>query len=275
MLIAQLSDTHLKAGDNEEPRWGSRENDLRACVSDIMGLEEPVDCVLHTGDMAQFGLPGDYALVSDIIEPFSLNFLPVPGNRDDRSSLASQFLGDRMPRQQSFIIYAVDEFPVRLIGFDTLSTQTMMGDLDEPRLAALDEILAAEGSKPTALFMHHPPFDVPGAEGRYRFPYDRPEAADAFWKVIGRHPNVVRLFCGHSHRLTETTVNGVVCSTMPSVATDVHVGDLPNKAVGKTLYMLHRFDEPSNTFESSLRIVQGEKTPAKPSIPNFPQDIRP
>ena len=275
MLIAQLSDTHLKAGDDEESRWGSRENDLRACVADIMELEEPVDCVLHTGDMAQFGRPEDYALVSDIVEPFALKFFPVPGNRDHRSGLVSEFLGDRMPRHQPFIIYAVDEFPVRLIGFDTLSAETMMGDLDEPMLAALDEILVAEGSKPTALFMHHPPFDVPGAEGRYKFQYDRSEAADAFWKVIGRHPNVVRLFCGHAHRLTQTTVNGVVCSTMPSVATDVHVGELPSEAIGKTLYMLHRFDERSNTFESSLRIVQGENLSVKSSIPGFSQEIRP
>lgn len=259
MIIAQLSDTHLKTDDDEDPCWGSRENNLRACVADIMELEEPVDCVLHTGDMAQFGRPEDYALVSDIVEPFGSIFFPVPGNRDRRSGLASEFLDGRMPRQQPYIIYAVDDFPVRLIGFDTLSAKTMMGDLDEPRLGALDKLLAADGSKPTALFMHHPPFDVPGAEGRYKFPYDRPEAADAFWKVIGHHPNVVRLFCGHSHRLAETTVNGVVCSTMPSVATDKHVGKLPNEAIGKTLYMLHRFDERSNTFESSLRIAQGEK----------------
>ncbi|MBC8337416.1 MAG: metallophosphoesterase [Alphaproteobacteria bacterium] len=275
MLVAQLSDTHLKAGDDGDPCWGSRENDLRACVADIMELEGPVDCVLHTGDIAQFGRQEDYTLVSDVVEPLASNFFPVPGNRDHRSGLASKFLGSRMPRQQPFIIYAVDEFPVRLIGFDTLSAETMMGDLDEPRLAALDEILAVEGSKPTALFMHHPPFDVPGAEGCYKFQYDRPEAVDAFWQVLGRHPNVVRLFCGHAHRLTETTVNGVVCSTMPSVATDKHVGELPNEAIGKTLYMLHRFDERSNTFESSLRIVQGEKPSVKLSVSNFPQDIRP
>ena len=275
MLIAQLSDTHLKTGDDEDPRWGSREKDLRACVADIKELEEPVDCVLHTGDMAQLGRPEDYALVSNIVEPFASIFLPVPGNRDSRSGLAAKFLGDRMPRQQPFIIYAVDEFPVRLIGFDTLSPKTMMGDFDEPRFAALDEMLAAEGSKPTALFMHHPPFDVPGAEGRYRFPYDRSEAAVAFWKVIGRHPNVVRLFCGHAHRLVETTVNGVVCSIMPSVALDLHVGELPNEAIGNPLYMLHRFDERSNTFESSLRIVPGEKLSVKPSNPDFSQDIRP
>jgi len=275
MIIAQLSDTHLKAGDDEDPHWGYRENDLRACVADIMELEEPVDCVLHTGDMAQLGRQDDYALIREIVEPFASIFFPVPGNRDSRSDLVAKFLRRRVPRQQPFIIYAVDEFPVRLIGLDTLSAETMMGELDEPRLAALDEILAVEGSKPTAIFMHHPPFNVPGADDRYKFPFERSEAADSFWKVIGRHPNVVRLFCGHAHRLAETTVNGVVCSTMPSVATDKHVGELPNEAIGKTLYMLHRFDERSNAFECSLRIVRGEKSSAKPSIPHFSQGIRP
>ena len=260
-----------------DPRWGPRENDLRACVADIMELEEPVDCVLHTGDMAHFGRPEDYALISEIVEPLASIFFPVPGNRDRRSCLASEFLEGYMPRQQPFILYAVDKFSVRLIGFDTLSAsaETMLGDIDETRLAALDEMLAAESSKPTAIFMHHSPFDVPGAEGAYRFQYERREAANAFWEVVGRHPNVVRLFCGHSHRLAETTVNGVVCSTMPSVATNLHVGELPNEAVGKTLYMLHLFDEHSNTFESSLRIVQGEKPSVTPSVPNFSEDIRP
>ena len=261
MLIAQLSDTHLKAGDDLEsrrdPRWGPRENNLRTCVADIMELEEPVDCVLHTGDMTHFGRPEDYALVAEIVEPLASTFFPVPGNRDRRACLASEFLEDRLPRQQSFVLYAVEEFSVRLIGVDTLSASegSMKGDLDEARLAALDQILAAEGSKPTALFMHHSPFNVPGAEASYSFQYERREAADAFWEIIGRHPNVIRLFCGHAHRLAETAVNGVLCSTMPSVATNLHVGELPNEAVGKTLYMLHHFDERSNTFESSLRIV--------------------
>ena len=265
MLIAQLSDTHLKAEDDSEscrdPRWdtlwGPRENDLRACVADIMELAEPVDCVLHTGDMVHFGRPEDYALLSEIIEPLAPAFFPVPGNRDRISCLAAEFLEDSMPRQQPFVLYAVDDFSVRLIGFDTLSAteESMVGDLDEPRLAALDEILAAEGSKPTALFMHHSPFNVPGADGPYSFQYERHEAVDAFWEIVGRHPNIVRLFCGHAHRLTETTINGVVCSTMPSVATNLHVGELPSEAVGKTLYVLHHFDERLNMFESSLRVV--------------------
>ena len=263
MLIAQLSDTHLKAGDDEDPRWGPRENNLRACVADIMELEEPVDCVLHTGDMAHFGRPEDYALASEITEPLAPTFFPVPGNRDRSSCLASEFLEDRVPRQQPFVLYALEEFSLRLIGFDTLSASedSMMGDFDEPRLAALDEILADEGSKPTALFMHHPPFNVPGADESYKFQYERREIVDAFWEIISRHPNVIRLFSGHAHRLAETTVNSVVCSTMPSVASNLHVGELPNEAVGKTLYMLHHFDERSNTFESSLRIVQGENNP--------------
>src|SRR5262249_57465992 len=58
-----------------------------------------------------------------------------------------------------FVQFVVDDYPVRLIGLDTVVPGKGEGALCARRLAFLERALAREREKPTVIFMHHPPFD--------------------------------------------------------------------------------------------------------------------
>ena len=59
-----------------------------------------------------------------------------------------------------FIEYAIDDYPVRLIALDTLSSGSNKGDFCPERVRHLIDMIEAETTKPIAVFTHHPPFEV-------------------------------------------------------------------------------------------------------------------
>ena len=70
----------------------------------------------------------------------------------------------------AFVHYAIDEHSVRLVAVDSLGDGIgPKGDFCHDRLAALDTTLAEAPARPTALFMHHPPFDVPAAPDPFAY----------------------------------------------------------------------------------------------------------
>ncbi|MGK5559278.1 phosphodiesterase, partial [Actinomadura kijaniata] len=78
--------------------------------------------------------------------------------------------------------------------------------------AWLDATLAAAPDVPTVIATHHPAFPI-----GIRFIDDmRFRDAEAFVRVIERHPQVVRLVSGHVHRGAVGTVAGRTAVTCPS-----------------------------------------------------------
>src|ERR1051326_355901 len=118
-----------------------------------------------------------------------------------------------MPRD-GFIQYVVDAGPLRLVALDTLLPGSSGGLVDAERIAWLDARLGEAPSKPTMIFMHHPPFktgipymDSIGLAG-----------ADDLAHVVRRHPQVERVVCGHLHRTIHSRWAGTVATTAPSTA---------------------------------------------------------
>ncbi len=62
-----------------------------------------------------------------------------------------------LPRPGVPIRYAVEQFPVRLLGLDTLVPGADGGALDAAQLEWLEAQLAAAPGRPTLIFLHHPP----------------------------------------------------------------------------------------------------------------------
>ena len=58
----------------------------------------------------------------------------------------------------TFLHYVVDDFPVRLIGLDTVIAGQHGGEICPAREAWLAQALANGNGRPTLVFMHHPPF---------------------------------------------------------------------------------------------------------------------
>jgi 3',5'-cyclic-AMP phosphodiesterase len=254
MIIAQITDTHLGAANAADPMFGARAKNLCECIADINGLDPLPDAVIHTGDMTQHGQAAEYVHARSLLAALEAPLYVTPGNRDNREEMVRAFAGDGYIEPNcAFVHYAVEKHPVRLVTVDSLAADgSAKGDLCDARLAALDATLAEAPAQPTALFMHHPPFDVPTAPDP--FAYQRRGAAADLAAVVSRHSQVVRIFTGHMHRPWLAMVGGVSASTVPSVAVDLRKGRYAPAVAGRPIYPVHRF-EGNSGFVSEARLA--------------------
>ena len=219
MLIAQISDMHIKANGRLAYGIVDTAGMLQACVDHLLQLPTPPDVMLITGDLVDYGRPEEYALLQELLAPLAMPMYLVAGNHDERLALRHAFTGPRfdyLAQAGEFLQYAVDLGPLRLLVLDTVVPQEGRGMLCEQRLTWLDERLV-EDARPTVIAMHHPPFstgiahmDAIGLEG-----------ADALEKVLRKYTHVERVLCGHLHRSIQCRFGGTVASTCPSPAHQV------------------------------------------------------
>src|SRR5205807_6408802 len=120
-------------------------------------------------------------------------FFVIPGNVDAREPLRQAFLPDGYLPDAGFLHYAIEDYPLRLIGLDTHIPGAGGGVLCDERLAWLDATLSAAPARPTVLLMHHPPFMT----GIARMDQASLDNAAAFASVVARHPQIERILCGH------------------------------------------------------------------------------
>lgn len=241
-LVAQVSDLHIKAAGKLSYKVVDTAKMLRACVAHMLKLPQAPDVVVFTGDLVDFGRPDEYAVLRALLAPLQRPVYLLPGNHDERTALRDAFPDHAYLRQSpEFINYAIDEHPVRIVGLDTTVPGKGGGLACAERLAWLDARLAEAPQKPTLVLMHHPPFrtfighmDRQGLEG-----------SEALAEVIGRHPQVERLLCGHLHRPILARFAGTLAMTVPSPAHQVAL-DLAEDAASRFVmeppaYGLHAF----------------------------------
>ena len=252
MLIAQISDTHILAPGSEHPAAERRAENLACCVADI-NRQKP-DAVIFTGDTVQHGQPEEYARLRALLAPLDAPLYVIPGNRDDNDALRSAFSDKAyLPANGGFLHYTVDEHPVRIVAIDSTDPGERKGVFCPQRQAWLDDVLGAAPERQTILLIHHPPFDI---DDHYIGGYRRPEEAAALASVVGRHPQVARLICGHVHCPTEQPWAGTVATTMPSVAVDVRKGIDEDEAKQRPIYLLHRLSDAGDPV-SEARTAAG------------------
>lgn len=234
MLIAQISDCHIElpAVDGSD-----RSGDLARGVDYINGLDPQPDLVVHTGDVAHFGKPEEYAEAVRVLDELRAPFCVIPGNRDDRGELRKAFQS-RLPDgcHREFVQYPVALHGLHAIMLDSVSTQSNKARLCKARLEHFSSMLDDAGGRPVVVFMHHPPFEVTAS--RYPIQFEDWSEVDALAGIMSRHGNVRSVFCGHSHRSAEGKIAGVDASTIPSVASDLRMGppaDMPE------IVPVHRF----------------------------------
>ncbi len=238
MLIAQISDTHILAKSSDRPEAGPRAEDLRRCIADINSLKPLPNVVIHSGDTVQTGTISDYKHLTELLAPLRSPIYLIPGNRDHHDNFRATF--NRTNSNATFLHYVIDDFPVRLVALDSINPGQRKGVFCAERLAWLDDTLGAAPTRPTVLFMHHPPFDVgPRYIDGYRNLADR----DALTAVVARHPQVRRLVCGHCHRSSLRAWAGTEASTMASVARDVREGVDVARFDDTPMYQLHAVPE--------------------------------
>lgn len=218
MLIAQITDPHIRPRGKLAYRRVDTAGYLAATVAHLNALRPRVDLVLCTGDLTDLGLPEEYDHFLELVAPLQAPLHVIPGNHDDRRAMRRAFpeLTARCGAS-GFVQYVLDEHPVRMIGLDTLTEGASHGALCAERLDWLERRLSEAPQRQTMIFMHHPPF----ATGIAHMDAINCHDGDALAAVLRRHPQVTRILCGHVHRSIVLQWHGVTASIAPSPAHSV------------------------------------------------------
>jgi len=214
MLIAQVTDPHIKAEGRLAYRRVDTAANLARCVNHLTGLDEAPDVVLMTGDLTDFGREEEYRLLRRLLAPLTMPVHVIPGNHDERSNFRRAFSDHSYLPAEGDLHYALEDYPLRMIGLDTTIPGRPEGEMNAERLAWLDQRLAERPGVPTVLFMHHPPI----LTGIRHMDVQNCANADALAELLGRHPQVFQILCGHVHRSIHRQWAGVTVSIAPSAS---------------------------------------------------------
>lgn len=213
MLIAQVTDTHIKAAGKLAYRKVDAAAKLAACVAHLNALTPRLDAVVMTGDLADVGRPEEYAVLRELLAPLAMPVYLLAGNHDDRENLRDAFPDHGyLHGDGEFLHYTIESYPLRLIALDTTVPGKPGGLLCDRRLEWLDARLGEAPERPTALLMHHPPF----LTGITHMDVQNCANGAALGALVERHRQVVRILCGHVHRPVQLHWHGVTASIGPS-----------------------------------------------------------
>lgn len=245
MLIAQITDMHVVASDQLYHGRVATHAMLERVVEHINQLRPLPDVVIATGDMTEHGRMEEYARLKDILSGLLPKVYLIPGNHDHRANLLATFASDHtyLPELDAlFIHYVIDEYPLRLIGLDTVVPQQPHGLMCAERLAWLETTLSAAPNKPTLIFMHHPPFRMGirkiDAYGLY--------GGREMEAIVARHSQVKRVIAGHVHRSIQTIWGGTLVCTAPSTCSQLELKlgetDMSDYIMEPPAILLHKLD---------------------------------
>jgi Icc protein len=259
MIIAQISDTHLTL---DTPDADQRMRDFALTIADINALDPSPDVIVHTGDIVHNGRQDEYARAVATLAKTHPPVYVLAGNRDDRANLRAAFSPcGYLAAHCEFIDYAVDEYPVRLIAVDTLSSASNKGDFCPERARRLLDLIDAETTKPIAVFAHHPPFEV--MVGPDRLHFETMQAMARLRGALQHSGRVVAVFSGHVHRAAEGHVGSIPASVVQCIATTLRKGQYPPRMRLRPVYHIHRFD-PAWGFATETRIVAAPRCAPSP-----------
>ncbi len=217
MLIAQISDLHI-CDDGALYKGVVSTNDMAvAAVQHVNNLNPRPDLVVLSGDIVENGLPSQYNMANRILDKLHAPLVMIPGNHDDRDHLRAGFPHHHYMPDSGPINFVYDSLPVRVVALDVTVPGAHHGELDETSLAWLSNILDRDGSKPTVILMHQPPFacSIPYLDKYMCMDPDRLGA------ILIKHSNIQRVLCGHVHRSIQRLWAGTLVSTCPATGTQI------------------------------------------------------
>ena len=243
MLIAQITDTHITRPGKLLMGVVDTASAVERAVTALNRLDPSPDATVLTGDLVESGEAEEYAHLRALLAPLRMPLFAIPGNHDAREPMRQALIGDGYLPAQGFLNYVIEDYPLRLIGLDTLIPGEGGGLLCADRLRWIEDVLRGAPDRPTLVLMHHPPF----LTGIARMDRDGLSGSAALAEIIRGHPQVERILCGHLHRPIESRFAGTIAGTAPSTAHQIVLDLRPEARLSFAFeppgYQLHSWRE--------------------------------
>ena len=217
LSIAQLTDIHLFADENQELLGLPTIQSFRAVIERLLSLRPQPDLLLLTGDLSQDGTKESYEHIQNLLSPLKTPTYWLPGNHDCISAMRQVLNRVPVSRRKAFdrgiwnFILINSSVPGYVHGY--LSPETL--DRLDFRLGLVGDAFGSEfGLRPTVVALHHPPFHV-NSEWLDTSRLQNPEELFA---VLDRHPQVKLVLFGHIHQEFNRQRHGVHYLGTPSTS---------------------------------------------------------
>jgi 3',5'-cyclic AMP phosphodiesterase CpdA len=257
ILIAQISDLHIVSAGARCYGLVDTNELARRAVNTIRRLKTRPDAVIITGDIIDSVKTADYAVARDILRQLEIPVYPVSGNHDLSAGLKSAFAdyGFALSPLADRLCYAADIGAIRLVTLDSSVPHAPHGALSDAQLSFLDRELSAANDRPVVIAVHHPPIAT-GNRSIDRSGLLEPRELAV---VVGRHPNVLRILCGHCHRAVLGSFAGTMVAIAPAASHQLELALDGDDTFGFNLeppaFFLHRWTE-ADGMTTQLAVVE-------------------
>jgi Icc protein len=143
MLIAQLSDLHVRPDGRLYQGVADSNAQLAAALSHVNALDPRPDMVLLTGDLVETGTAPEYAKLRALLSALAIPSLVIPGNHDDHAAFRTAFGDQDYLPATGPMHYVTDRGAVRIVALDVTVPGRHHGLIDEAGARWLDDTLAA------------------------------------------------------------------------------------------------------------------------------------
>lgn len=225
MLIAQLSDPHLRARGELYQGLVDSNAMFDLALDTLEALDPQPDLVILSGDLVDEATPEEYANAAEKLARIRQPVYAIPGNHDERGAFRDCLAGAGYLPKEGPLHYVV-EGDLRVVAFDVTVPGDHHGQVDPAAASWLDRTLAEAPGTPTMVMMHQPPI-LSGIDCIDTY---NCRGADLLAAVLTRHPQVERLLCGHVHRFMQTRFGGTLLMTAPSTTTAIALRLAPGAA---------------------------------------------
>jgi 3',5'-cyclic-AMP phosphodiesterase len=230
-MLIQLSDLHLRAGEGQpgQAQPGAAQR-LQHALRQVAALRPSADAVLVSGDLVDDPSAAAYANVRALLESLAVPVYAMAGNHDDRDLLRAHFpSGQDHAHAGAPVRFAVNCGTLRLVACDSTDPGSDAGVLDREQLAWLGDTLAEQPETPTLLALHHPPV-LTGVRSMDAIALAA-EDRIALEALLGSHPQVQTVTCGHVHTTMITSFAGRPLLICPSTNSALQLDLRPREDV--------------------------------------------
>ena len=258
--VLQITDAHLLSDPAALFHGVPTGETLRAVLDDARRRVPDPARVVWSGDLSHEHTAAGYRRLRDALGDWVDRSLFMMGNHDDRPAMRAVFPG--VPGEgDEPVRFREDVGPWRLVAVDTHVPGEVAGRISAASLAWARADLLDDPTRPTALFLHHPPISVesPWMDAL------RLLDADALEPIARACSGLRATFCGHVHHEFASRFGGAPCHTTPATSIQFmprsEVTELEAAPPGCRVIRLH----DDGTFETEvLRLARCDWPPARP-----------